>query len=266
MYEEPNEESADRPADPATRAKDKCDEFRMHAEFAAVFEAHRKFDAELKAGLDAEIAREVQRIVGRLEKIRPADTPLIPPEAAPDAEKVLKIPDTKDLSTGDYHIHRRPGEVMIFRWITGEQVDGFYERLQAHFDAALKHFREEERQSLGWKQDPATSKYLDALDAIEIKMPDRYLRDVIKKHNVFVLSTQSADELDILHLADVVMGVDAATIVGRKSAPPEDQPSESDRAWFFKLFSLRGIIEGEERMCFFTYLQKTDDTFGLEDD
>ena len=57
MFEEPDEETNERAADPATRAKDKSDEFRMHAEFAAVFEAHRKFDAELKAGLDGEIAR-----------------------------------------------------------------------------------------------------------------------------------------------------------------------------------------------------------------
>ena len=264
MYDEPDEESSERPADPSTRARDKSDEFRMHAEFAAVFEAHRKFDAALKSGLDAEIARDVQRIVGRLEKIRPPDTPLIPPEAAPDAEKVLKLPETKDLSTGDYHIHRRPGEVMIVRWLAGDEVETFYERLQAHFDAALKHFREEERQSLGWKQDPSTSQYLDALDKVEIKMSDRYLREVIRKHNVFVLSTQSADELDILHLSDVVMGVDVIDIVGPRSAPPEDQPTESDRAWFFKLFSLRGIVDGQERMCFFTYLQKTDDSFDFE--
>jgi len=95
-------------------------------------------------------------------------------------------------------------------------------------------------------------------------MTDRYLRDVIKKHNVFILSTQAADELDLLHLSDVVMGVDAADIVGKRSAPPEDQPTESDRAWFFKLFSLRGIVGGGERMCFFTYLQKTDDSFDFE--
>ena len=54
----------------------------------------------------------------------------------------------------------------------------------------------------------------------------------------------------------------------RASAPP-DSPTdfdklsagERDRAWFFKLFSLRGMVEGEERMCFFTYLQKSEDTF-----
>jgi hypothetical protein len=40
---------------------------------------------------------------------------------------------------------------------------------------------------------------------------------VIKKHNIFVLSTQSADELDILHLCDYVMGIPAAEIVGEAS-------------------------------------------------
>ena len=70
---------------------------------------------------------------------------------------------------------------------------------------------------------------------------------------------QSADELDILHLCDYVMGVEAAEIVGKASAPPEE-PTERDRGWFFKLFSLRGVSEGEERMCFFAFLQKADDT------
>ena len=43
-------------------------------------------------------------------------------------------------------------------------------------------------------------------------------------------------------------------------ALPEDVPTEADRTWFFKLFSLRGIRVGEEQMCFFAFLQKTDDT------
>jgi hypothetical protein len=64
--------------------------------------------------------------------------------------------------------------------------------------------------------------------------------------------------MDILHLCDYVMGVPAAQVVGAASAPPEE-PTEADRAWFFKLFSLRGMGEGKERMCFFTYLQKTDE-------
>ncbi|MDB5303952.1 MAG: hypothetical protein JWM97_1501, partial [Phycisphaerales bacterium] len=40
-----------------------------------------------------------------------------------------------------------------------------------------------------------------------------------------------------------------------------DEPTEQDLAWFFKLFSLRGTVDGTERMCFFTYLQKSDDSF-----
>ena len=86
-----------------------------------------------------------------------------------------------------------------------------------------------------------------------------YLRPIIQQHKAYVLSTQTADELDILHLADVVMSVDAAQIVGRQSAPPEEGASKKDRAWFFKLFSLRGMDGEVERMCFFTYLQKSDD-------
>ena len=38
MFEEPNERPPERPIDPTARAKEKADEFRMHAELAAVFE------------------------------------------------------------------------------------------------------------------------------------------------------------------------------------------------------------------------------------
>ena len=102
--------------------------------------------------------------------------------------------------------------------------------------------------------------YLESLEKLEVKMADRYLREIIKKHNAFVLSTQSADEMDIQHLCDFIMGIPAAEVVGEASAPP-DVPTEQDRAWFFKLFALRGVVEGVEKMCFFTYLQKADDTF-----
>jgi hypothetical protein len=91
-------------------------------------------------------------------------------------------------------------------------------------------------------------------------MSDRYLRPLIRKHNIYVLSTQSADEIDILHLCDYVMGVPAAEVVGVKSAPPAEEPTEQERAWYFKLFSLRGMKDGVEQMCFFAYLQKTDDS------
>jgi hypothetical protein len=261
MFVEPEDDdgrSAERAMTPAERAREKADEFRMHAELVAVFEGVRKFDAEIRAGLGADAARDVQRGMARLEKAKVADSPLLAPEVFDDAAKLLMLPAERDLSTNDYHIHRRPGEAMILRWLEGEQVDTFYQRLQAHFDAALNAYRQEERQAKGWKQDPATLKYLEALDALDVKMADRYLREVIRQHNVFVLSTQTADEMDILHLCDYVMGVEAADVVGRASAPPEE-PTEADRAWFFKLFSLRGLVEGVERMCFFTFLQKAEE-------
>ena len=116
------------------------------------------------------------------------------------------------------------------------------------------------RQALAWKQDPKTLAYLEAMEAMDVKMTDRYLRDAIRTHKIFVLSTQSADELDILHLSDYLMGATPAEIVGAASAPPEDGPTERERAWFFKFFSLRGVDDaGVERMCFFAYLQKADD-------
>jgi hypothetical protein len=261
MFDEPEETPAERSIDPAVRAKDRFDEFRMHAELAAVFEGRRKFDAEIRADLDPDLARDVQRTIARLEKSKLADGPIIDPSAAPEAIRLLKLPETAGLSTNDYHLHRRPGETMIVRFLTGDEVESFYTRLQAHFDAALAQFREEERQQQGWKQDPQTLKYLDALDKIDVKMADRYAREAIQKHRVFILSTQTADEMDIVHLSDYLMTAPAAEVVGEASAPPEDGATERDRTWFFKLFSLRGIVETVERMCFFTYLQKADESW-----
>jgi hypothetical protein len=259
-----NEDDArhDAPADPAARAKEKSDEFRMHAELAAVFEGPRKFGAELRPGLDADIARDVQRSVAKLEKAKTPDSPVLPPAIVEEAARVLDLPAAKDLPTGDYHIHRRPGEVMIVRWLAGEEVETFYERLQAHFDAALEGFKEDERQALEWKQDEGTEEYLKALDAIEVKMVERYLREWIRAQKLFVLSTQAADEINIQYLTETIMGVPPGDVVGEKSAPPADGPTERDLAWFFKLFSLRGVKDGVEQMCFFTFLQRTEDTFG----
>lgn len=260
MFDEPEEDSSERARNPAEQAKEKADEFRMHAELAAVFEANRKFDAEIRPGLDAQAAREIQRTMAKLEKAKSAESPVLPEASAAEAAGVLDYFKMHSLSTNDYHIHRRPGETMIVRWLAAEQVTTFYERIQAHFDVAMNAFREEERQAKEWKQDPATLAYLKALDETILKMEERYLREVISKLNVFVLSTQTADEMNIAHLCDYIMGVPAAEMVGDASAPP-DAPTEQDLAWFFKLFSLRGMVEGEERMCFFTYLQKSDETF-----
>jgi hypothetical protein len=260
MFDDPDEAPSERPSNPADQAREKADEFRVHAQLAAVFEAVRKFDAQLRVGLNPEIARDVQRTMGKLEKSKPADSPVLPETSAADAAGLLNLFNTRELSTNDYHIYRRPGEVMIVRWIEGSQVETFYERLQAHFDVAFNDYREEATANQ-WKQDANSEAFLAALNAIEVKMADRYLRDIIRTHPIFVLSTQAADEMDILHLCDYVMGVPAAEVVGAASAPPEE-PTERDRAWFFKLFSLRGTANGVEQMCFFTYLQKSEDTFG----
>src|SRR5687767_8201241 len=113
MFDEPedndrgDENAAERAADPAARAKEKFDEFRMHAELAAVFEGKRKFDAELRAGLNPDVARDVQRTVARLEKAKTADSPLLPGESSADAIRLLTLPATAGLSTNDYHVHRR---------------------------------------------------------------------------------------------------------------------------------------------------------------
>jgi hypothetical protein len=259
MFDEPSESPESRSVDPAQRAKDKSDEFRMHAELAAIFEGNRKFDARILPTLDAQIARDCQKTIAKLEKAKAEGTPVVAPEAWPQAAEVLDLPGSKEISTNDYHIYRRPGEVMIVRWLAGEEVETFYTRLQAHFDFALEAYREDQKQSHGWKQHPQTTAYLAALDAIEVKMEERYLRPIIREHGVFVLSTQAADEMDISHLCDYIMGVPAEEIVGTASAPPDD-PTERDRAWFFKLFSLRGIKDGVEQMCFFAYMQKSDDS------
>jgi len=259
MFDEPNESPAEDAANPADRAREKADEFRTHAELAAVFEGPRKFDAELLPGLDPDLAREVQRTMGRLAKAKSPESPVLPETSAADAAELLDVPKARGLSTNDYHIHRRPGEVMIVRWLAGDQVEAFYERLQAHFDAALEGYKEDERQAHEWKQDAGTTAYLEALDKVEMRLAERYLRDPIRQHNLFVLSDQSADEMNIAYLCDYVMGVPAADVVGAASAPPAEEPTEQDLAWFFKLFSLRGMFEGEERMCFFTYLQKADE-------
>ena len=178
---------------------------------------------------------------------------------------MLALPDTADLSTNDYHVHRRPGEVMVVRWLAGaEQADAFYGRLQAHFDAQLNAHREDERQANGWRQDDAATAYLAALDTVEVDMPKRYRREAVRAARATVLWMTSVDEVSIAYLCDTLMGVAPAELVGRRSAPPDD-PTDADLTWYLKLFALRGPgpAAGDERLCFFTYLQKSeDDPFG----
>ena len=137
MFEEPEEQPAETATDPAARAKEKSDELRCHAELAAVFEGVRKFDAALLPGLDATAAREIQRGFGKLDKARSTDSPVLPELAGKEAMELLTGAEHRGLSTNDYHIHRRPGEVMIVRWLVGEEVEAYWTRLQAHFDVSM---------------------------------------------------------------------------------------------------------------------------------
>src|SRR4051812_8288295 len=98
MFDEPDEPPAERAIDPLDRARDKFDEFRMHAELAAVFEGTRKFEARLVPGLDPELAREVQRSIATLEKSKAADLPILPPPVMPGVIKLLTIPAARELS------------------------------------------------------------------------------------------------------------------------------------------------------------------------
>src|SRR3712207_2597241 len=94
MFEDPDDPTDrpdERPADPAQRAREKADELRMHAELAAVFEGCRKIDARLRPGLDADLARDVQRTVARLEKAKTPDSPVLPPPVAADAAGLLAL-------------------------------------------------------------------------------------------------------------------------------------------------------------------------------
>ncbi|MBC7785128.1 MAG: hypothetical protein H7144_14935 [Burkholderiales bacterium] len=262
MFDEPNnEEPVESPMDPHDRAEEKSSEFRMYAEIAAVFEGTRKFDARILPGLPRDTARDVQQKIARLEKSKSPDSPILPPASAVEAIALLNMPEVTEFSTNDYHVHARPGEVMMIRWLEGDEVEAFYERIQAHFEATLGAFRADERQANEWKQDARTIAYIEALEKIEVRMADRYLRDVIRKHGVFVLSTMTADEINIAFLAEDVMGVSPEELVGPASAPP-DGPTVQDLAWFYKLFALRGVVDGVEKMCFFTFLQKSDATFG----
>src|SRR6266487_583897 len=106
MFDEPEETPSERAVDPAVRAREKADEFRMHAELAAVFEGRRKFDARLIVGLDPQVARDVQRGIGRLEKAKSVESPVLPEASAGEAAGLLRLWETGGLSTNDYHIHR----------------------------------------------------------------------------------------------------------------------------------------------------------------
>ena len=260
MYDEPEEQNNERTIDPKQRTAEKVAELCTHAELAAIFEGNRKFEAAIDVRFDRDLAREIQRDVGKLEKAKSPEIPLLPPTATDEAVALMTLVKERGVSANDYHIARRPGEVTIVRWLGGEAVETFYQRLAAHFAFSLEGTREDERQANEWKNDPGTLAYLDALDAVKFDTALWYLREPIDTLGLFALSTQTADEINIAFLCDQIMGVPAEEIVGVASAP-KDPTDEGELAWYFKLFSLRGTVDGEPRMLFFTYLQKAVDDF-----
>src|SRR4051812_22662671 len=114
--EEPIEPKADTHLKPEDRAAEKVADLRLHSELAAIFEAPRKFDASL-IPLDSDVARDVQRSMAKFERAKVGATPVLDAASMPEAFRILNLPTTSDLSTSDYHIYRRPGEVMIARWL-----------------------------------------------------------------------------------------------------------------------------------------------------
>lgn len=260
MYDDPDERKDDQASAPEVRLKEKLDELRIHADLCAIFEATRKFDAEVKTDVDANLIRDVQQIVAKLEKSKKPGRPFLTPARALGATSLFESLKEQGITTGDYHVYRRPSEVMILRWIRGEEVDTFYKRLQAHMDVAIKQTREDERQALAWKNEPATNEYLDKLDDAELDMPKWWMRDLLRDHELATVRTQTADEINISYIADFIMGVGAAALVGEEFAPPNGA-DDAELAWFFKLFALCGTLAGVEHIVFFVFLQKNDDDF-----
>lgn len=258
--DEPSEDPKERTFHVDDRAKDVLDEFRMHAEIAAIFEGTRKFDAQIRPTLDASIARDIQQRMAKLDRSKFEGTAVITVESMPSAHEVLTVCDREGLPTNDYHVYRRPGEVMIVRWLAGaEDVDLFYQRLQAHFEAGIAGFVEDTRQAMAWKDEGESDKLIQAVEGNKVAMDEWYARPATKK-GACVLNTRAADEINILFLSDQVMAVPVEDLVGAASAPPEGA-SEPELAWFYKTFSLRGIVEQTERMCFFAFLQRSDEGF-----
>lgn len=260
MYDDPDERKDDKASGPETRLKEKLDQLRIHADLCAIFEGTRKFDAQVKTDVDSNLVRDVQQIVAKLEKSKKPGKPFLTPARALGAATLFASLEEQGVSTSDYHVYRRPAEVMIVRWIRGEQVDTFYKRLQAHMDVAIKQTREDERQALAWKNDPDTNAYLELLDVAELDMQLYWMREVLRDHELATVRTQTADEINISYIADFIMGVGPAELVGEEFAPSSGA-DDSELAWFFKLFALCGTREGEEHIVFFVFLQKTDDEF-----
>jgi len=114
MFDEPEDDPSSVPATRRSARKNPTSS-ACTRNWPPFFEGNRKFDAEILSRLDAEVAREVQRTMARLEKSKSADSPDRAGAIAADAADLLNFPRTRDLSTNNYHIHRRPAK----RWSSG---------------------------------------------------------------------------------------------------------------------------------------------------
>jgi hypothetical protein len=263
MFDDPDESRAETANDAAQRATEKLAELRMYAELAAIYEGPRKFGADIRPDLPGDPARFLQKSLAKLARSKVEHTCLIAEAETPLADDVLTHYRSIGLSTGDYHCYTRPGEVMMLRWLAGDEVDTFYDRFQAHFEAGLAQAREEEKHNHAWKNDQKLNDYLEALQKTTTTMVDYYARPAIRSAPLRVLSTLTAEEMNIEFLTGQIMNRSPVDVVGTAFAPPAEA-SESDLAWFYRLFSLRGVVDDIETMCFFTYLQKVDDSMEFE--
>src|SRR5436853_6763075 len=100
MFDEPEESPQQRNIDPAQLAKDKTDEFRVHAEACAVFEGPRKFDAEIRK-LKVDLARDIEKRMAKLEMAKTHEGPILPPYSTADAAAVLNLSTAEKLATHD---------------------------------------------------------------------------------------------------------------------------------------------------------------------
>jgi hypothetical protein len=254
---------------PHLKATEKLEELRMHAELAAVFEGTRKFDAEIRDDLKPSVADDLRKTLMKLERNRlgqvipPPDYPSGKefPEGIDHAARILALSPSRN----DYHVLRGDGQVQLARWLEGDQVDSFYSRLSAHFDAALGGVVED-LENEAWRQDDATTTYIDALKSLKLDLEEKYIRGPVREMGLFALSTHTVDELNISYLADSIMSITTAELVGAENAPPADgEPTEADLTWYLKLFLLRGVKgtgKGEqagkvEQAMFFAFLQKS---------
>ncbi len=124
-------------------------------------------------GSTPQLARDMQRAMGRLEKSKSPDSPVLP-----GPRRRCGRPAEPSQSPRPVHQrlpHPSPARRSDDRPLAGQgdQVETFYERLQAHFDAALEGFRKTNGRPTNGSKTRKTLAYLAALDAIEVRMADR---------------------------------------------------------------------------------------------